>query len=93
MDRGLTSMVASTSEHLEKLARGGVLVDTVKGESLPGSVDKAGRLNVFIDGSYIGLSERDEAQRNEMNDQFPLPRPMQHQQFAYLSNYFRLEEG
>jgi hypothetical protein len=30
-DRGLTSMVASTSEHLEKLARGGGLVDTVKG--------------------------------------------------------------
>lgn len=42
-DRGLTSMVASTSEHLEKLARGGVLVDTGKGESLPGSFDKAGR--------------------------------------------------
>lgn len=30
-DRGVTSMVASTSEHLEKLVRGGVLVDTVKG--------------------------------------------------------------
>jgi hypothetical protein len=51
--QGLTSLVASTSEHLEKLARDGVLVDTVKGESLPGGggVDKAGCLSVFIDGS------------------------------------------
>lgn len=51
---GLTSMVASTTEHLEKLARGGGLVDTVKGESLLGSFDKAGRRSVFIDGSWLG---------------------------------------
>jgi hypothetical protein len=41
----------------------------------------------------MGLSEQDEAQRNEMNDQFPLPRPMQPQKFAYLSNYFCLKAG
>lgn len=46
-------MVASTSEHLEKLARGGVLVDTVKGVSLPASFDKAGRLSVFIDEAEL----------------------------------------
>lgn len=48
--QGLAAMVASTREYLEKLARGGVLADTVKGESLPGSFDKAGRLSMFIDG-------------------------------------------
>jgi hypothetical protein len=30
-------MVASTSEHLEKLARGGVLMDTVKGHRCRGA--------------------------------------------------------
>lgn len=66
--QGLTSIVASTSEHLEKLARGGGLVCTVKGESLPGSFDKAGRVSEFIDGSRLGQSEYEGAQRNEMND-------------------------
>jgi hypothetical protein len=54
-------MVVSTSEHLEKLARGGGISGYGKGASLPGSFDKAGRLSAFIDGSCVSLSEYDEA--------------------------------
>lgn len=57
-------MVVSTREHLEKLARGGGLVNTVKGHSLLERFDTTGK---SIDGICSVQSDRDEALINEMN--------------------------
>ena len=67
----LVLMVVSIHEHLEKLARGGGLVNTVKGHSLLERFDKTGK---SIDGTSYVQSDRDGASINEMNVQFPLPR-------------------